>query len=288
MASSDNSQSMTATRDRPVLCVAGKNSIAVAVLDKALEHLQVDEVVVLGNRTDDGNDGWQRSFRRHAADHGVRELELAEIEGVEGLVFLSVEFDRLIRPSRFATSRLYNVHFSALPAYKGMYTSSWPLLNGETESGVTLHEIDSGIDTGPIIDQIRFPIEAEDTARDLYHKYLVHGTALACRWLPALLETTVRGTPQRAHGASYYDRGSIDYGHVTINLRKTADEVRNQVRAFSFQEYQLPVIMGRRIVRAEICENRSVSGAGTVTNVSPSVLRVSTIDYDVLLHVAPE
>ena len=53
-----------------------------------------------------------------------------------------------------------------------MYTSCLPILNGETITGVTLHKIDSGIDTGYIIKQKVFKININDTARDLYLKYL--------------------------------------------------------------------------------------------------------------------
>ena len=74
-------------------------------------------------------------------------------------MFISLEYHRLIDPLKFVTSKLYNPHFSLLPAYKGMYTSALPLLNDEKDAGVTLHHIDSGIDTGDIIDQIIFPIE---------------------------------------------------------------------------------------------------------------------------------
>ena len=59
-----------------------------------------------------------------------------------------------------------------------MFTSSLPLLYGDEYSGVTLHKIDDGIDTGDIIDQIKFNISSIDSARDLYFKYLENGLIL--------------------------------------------------------------------------------------------------------------
>ena len=59
-----------------------------------------------------------------------------------------------------------------------MYTSALPIINNELETGVTLHKIDSGIDTGDIIDQIKFKIENNFTARDLYFKYLFYSKEL--------------------------------------------------------------------------------------------------------------
>lgn len=71
----------------------------------------------------------------------------------DDLIFISLEFDKIVNPDLFKDARLYNIHFSLLPSYKGMYTSAIPILNGEEMVGVTFHEIDKGIDTGNIIAQ---------------------------------------------------------------------------------------------------------------------------------------
>ena len=69
-----------------------------------------------------------------------------------------IEFDQIIKPTEFRSNRLFNIHFSYLPEFKGMYTSAIPILQGSTHTGVTLHGIDQGIDTGPIIAQEKFEI----------------------------------------------------------------------------------------------------------------------------------
>ena len=94
------------------------------------------------------------------------------------LLFMSVEYDRIIKPALFASSRLYNVHFSLLPKYRGCNTAVWPILNGEAEHGVTLHEIDAGIDSGPIVAQRSFPIDGM-TSRQSYGCCLDLGAKLA-------------------------------------------------------------------------------------------------------------
>src|SRR5439155_9931615 len=55
-----------------------------------------------------------------------------------------------------------NVHTGLLPEYRGGHVLQWALLNGEHETGVTLHYMDEGLDTGPIVAQTRFPIADED------------------------------------------------------------------------------------------------------------------------------
>ena len=174
--------------DIQTVCIAGKNNIAVDIAQHILNDHPDLELIIIVNRTDDGQDGWQRSLKKFAFDHKIATVALEEVYEREKLLFLSLEFDRIIDPNKFVTERLFNIHFSCLPKYKGMYTAVWPILNGESQSGVTLHKIDAGIDTGDIVDQQCFDIEENDTARTLYFKCLKHGTAVVERNIPALLE----------------------------------------------------------------------------------------------------
>lgn len=63
-----------------------------------------------------------------------------------------------------------NVHGSLLPKYPGARTLSWAIENGETESGVTVHKIDDGMDTGPILLQRSFPLSRFETTKSLARK----------------------------------------------------------------------------------------------------------------------
>ena len=168
------------------LVIAGKNSIAVDVLEYAIKDMSIPIFVVL-NKTEDFKNGFQKSLGFYAKLWNIPIVNLEEVYDYHDAVFLSLEFDRIIKPSFFKTTFLYNIHFSLLPAYKGMFTSALPFINGESASGVTLHKIDSGIDTGDIIDQKRFEILEDDTARSLYLKYIKHGTKLVIEKLTNLL-----------------------------------------------------------------------------------------------------
>ena len=128
------------------VCVAGKNDISVEILEYLVER-QEDryEIGVVCNKNETGKDSWQKSLRYHAKKMGIREYALQEIYNMHQVLFLSLEFDQIIRPQKFADARLYNIHFSLLPHYRGMYTAVLPILYGETRSGVTLHRIDRGI-----------------------------------------------------------------------------------------------------------------------------------------------
>ena len=233
---------------------------------------------------DVGQDGWQPSLLKCATDRGVRTVTLEQLYPLKALRLFSLAYDKILDVSRFSSRCLYNLHFSALPAYRGMYPAVWPILNGETASGVTLHELDAGIDTGNIIDQIHFDIPASYTSRDLYLRGAMEGKkCFALNW-QKIVAGEFTSTPQPVQGASYYSKSSIDFSKATVDLRKTACEVERQVRAFSFAEYQIPVVHGHRVYGASILTQRSKTRPGRLVHDQNDFFIVSSIDYDVKLH----
>jgi methionyl-tRNA formyltransferase len=164
-----------------------------------------------------------------------------------------------------------------------MYTSAWPILNGEDETGVTLHEIDEGIDSGNIIDQISFPIAKDDTARDLYFKYLKYGSMLIRTDLEMILDHTITSCPQPQKGATYYSKDSINYSALKIDFKQTADMIIKQIRAYTFKEYQLPKFKNKIITKAEIVNRRSSGKPAELVYEGSEYGIIATIDYDVKL-----
>lgn len=270
---------------RKIVCVAGKNDIAVNVL--AYLHAMEDkdfDLVVSCNRNEDGENGWQKSIRFFANKMGIKEVALEDVYEIPDLIFLSLEYDRIIRPHLFASNQLYNIHFSALPKYKGMYTSALPILNDESEGGVTFHRIASGIDTGEIIAQKLFPLEEADTSRDLYLKCIQNGTELVISQLADVLKNACVSTPQPAAHSTYYSKAAIDYSNLTIDINNTAYGIGRQIRAFTFREYQLPVIHGHKIFDYRITESLSTKKSGEILAENENSITIATIDYDMVLY----
>lgn len=269
----------------PTICLAGKNQIAVDALLYMIKRGWKNRLLICPNRTDDGTSRWQPSLKRFARELGIEVVTLDTVQEMENLIFLSLEFDRIVRPEAFKSDRLYNIHFSALPAYKGMYTSALPILHGAQLSGVTLHEIDPGIDTGPIIDQTFFDLPETWTARDLYFAYMEHGLDLFCQQFDRLVaEEPPLAREQPAVGSTYFSKSAINYGKVTINLHDTANGVARQLRAFSFREYQMPNVQGLEIGAWRILPERSKKKPGTVLERDENSLTIATIDYDIRLE----
>ena len=265
------------------ICLAGKNEIAVFGLRLLLQHVAKENLCVVCNATDDGFNSWQPSLRKFAEQNNIAIITLEECYHIEGLVFLSLEYDRIITPEKFINASLYNIHFSNLPAYKGMYTSALPLLYDEKQAGVTLHHIDSGIDTGDIIDQILFPIEASDTARDLYEKYTNKSKELLTSNLKKMLNGMVVSKPQSPIGSTYFSKKAIDYKNLKIDLQNTANQISNQIRAFTFPEYQVPKVHGYYVNSCKILMSRSGSKPGDLLKVSDLEIQIGSVDYDLAL-----
>ena len=140
---------------------------------------------------------------------GVPVLSDLSIQGVEQAVIQSrpdcvvVSSYNRILPSRILTRcRFVNVHYSPLPEYRGRANVSWAIINGESDTAITVHVLAPGLDAGNVLYQQRVPIGPDDTVTDLYAR-------LNQVQREILGDTVARhvagyeGTPQEEAGASY-------------------------------------------------------------------------------------
>jgi methionyl-tRNA formyltransferase len=265
------------------LCIAGKNNIAVDCLYFSLSRISKDEICVILNQGDTLKNTWQKSLGYTAKKEGVKIVNLEDIYSIHGLVFLSLEFDQIIIPSRFHSKSLLNIHLSFLPEYKGVYTSLLPILHGKNKSGVTLHEIDSGIDTGNIIAQTEIPIDNKTACRVLYFQLLKAGTELICEKFNNILSNSFASVKQAYNNSSYFSRKSLNFALKEINPFQTAFQIQRNVNAFVFREYQMPTYKGPEINRVEITNTRSAFKPGKVIAEDQEKIEIATIDYNVIL-----
>ena len=128
------------------------------------------------------------------------------------MLFFSVEFDKIIKTENFKSKKLFNLHFSLLPKYRGCHTNFVQLYNGEKYSGVTLHEIDNSIDGGPIISQMKFKIRRNHTAQENYIRLMNTAGKLFKYKIEDIIYNNYKSKPQDEKLAGkYYDRNSVDY-----------------------------------------------------------------------------
>lgn len=267
------------------ICIAGKNSIAINALQYLLSiNIEKNNIIACINETDNGLNDWQPSFKHFCNSNGIPIFHLQQLFEIENLIFISLEFDKLIKPKLFKSKYLYNIHFSLLPAYKGMYTSIMPILYNENKTGVTLHKIDEGIDTGEIIDQLFFEINDIVNSFEIYMSYLQYSFTLFQKNIQNILENNITSKKQSAVGSSYYSKKTIDFKNIIINFSQTANQVHNQIRGFAFRPYQLPIVNNYKIAFSKILETKSSFKPGILIYEDEFKIQYSTIDYDIELY----
>jgi len=123
----------------------------------------------------------------------------------------------------------YNMHGSLLPKYRGRVPTNWAVLNGETETGATLHEMSVKPDAGAIVGQTSVPILPDDTAQQVFDKVTVAAEQTLWRVLPALLAGEAPHLPNDIANGSYYGGRKPEDGRIDWSW--PAERVYNLVRA---------------------------------------------------------
>ena len=128
-----------------------------------------------------------------------------------------------------ARSGAYNLHGSFLPAYRGRAPVNWAIVNGEKQTGVTLHHMIGKVDAGDIVAQTAVEIEFEDTARTMYDKLCVAAREMLAEVLPLIGEGRAPRIPQDLSKGSYYSGRKPEDGR--IDWTWSAVRIYNLIRA---------------------------------------------------------
>jgi methionyl-tRNA formyltransferase len=122
----------------------------------------------------------------------------------------------------------YNLHGSLLPKYRGRCPVNWVIIKGETETGVTLHEMEVKPDAGAIVAQRRVEISSEDTAHSLFGKLQDEAALMLDQCLPDMAKGTITKTSQDLSKGSYFGGRKPEDGK--IDWRAPAVQIYNLVR----------------------------------------------------------
>ena len=163
-----------------------------------------------------------------------------------------------------------NLHGSLLPLYRGRCPVNWVLLNGEKETGVTLHYMTPRPDDGDIIGQQRIVIDDADTALSLHKKVAATAGELLDDLLPKIRQKSAMRIPQDPTSATYYGGRKPQDGE--INWRQGAVDVRNLVRAVTRPYPGAFSFLGNRkylFWSVELAEASKDAVPGTVLSTDP-------------------
>lgn len=242
-----------------------------------------------------------------AQQHGIPVLQFARIKSPEGVAALCEIAPDMIVTAAFGQilskeildippMGCLNVHASLLPKYRGAAPIQWAIINGETQSGVTIMVMNEGLDTGDMISSVVVPIGEDTTGGELYDTLAIAGAQLLDRTLEDITTGKASRTPQNEAKASYYPPLSKQLGRIDWN--KPAREIRNLIRALNPVPGAYSLICGNtiKIWAAELEDGQSEPGRidcadtkrGLLVGTSDGLLRITEMQAPNARRMAPE
>lgn len=181
---------------------------------------------------------WFSSVRTLAQMHGIPWLtssinEPYNIQRVRELnpdFIFSFYYRNMIKPEllEIPDKGALNLHGSYLPKYRGRVPVNWAVINGETETGATLHYMVAKPDAGDIVDQEKVSIEFTDTAQDVFAKVTAAAVTVLRRAWPRLVDGTAMRIPMALSTGSYFGGRKPEDGR--IDWTKSAVQIYNLIR----------------------------------------------------------
>jgi methionyl-tRNA formyltransferase len=228
-----------------------------------------------------GIDLWPATLVRNIAT--ARRIREAKVDILLNAHSLHVIPDEVLQAPRIGA---FNLHPGPLPRYAGLNAVSWAIYNGEQKHGVTVHRMDPGIDTGPIVDQAMFAIESDDTALSLAGKCSRFGIPLMLKLLEraATDPGSIPLAPQDLLARQYFGRQIPNHG--VIDWTAHAEQIRNLVRACDYGPFPSPWGHARTYIdgiQVEILKVAQTGRAcdqppGTVGAIGPGGALIATAD----------
>lgn len=208
----------------------------------------------------------------HAPEDVNHPLWIARIRELQPQFIFSFYYRHLLSDELLACAAAgaFNLHGSLLPRYRGRAPANWVLVNGESETGVTLHRMVARPDAGAILAQQRVAIADSDTALSLHGKLREAARTLLDEALPRLAKGELAETPQDESKASYFGRRTPADGR--LDWRRPARELYNLTRAVTQPYPGAFCQVGERkliVWSAQLVAGNAGRSAGSVISVDP-------------------
>jgi methionyl-tRNA formyltransferase len=169
-----------------------------------------------------------------------------------------------------------NIHASRLPRWRGAAPIQRALLAGDATTGISIMQMDVGLDTGPVVDESEVPIASDETAGSLHDNLATIGAKRIVHVLRRLQsEGTLRAVPQPHAGVTYAHK--LERGEAAIDWEADAATIDRQVRAFAPSPGAFTALPGGsiKVLRAHPVEHALTAAAGTVLAAGPQGIDVA-------------
>lgn len=180
-----------------------------------------------------------------------------------------------------------NLHVSLLPKYRGSAPIQWAVLNGDAQTGVTIQQMDEGLDTGDVLVCEKVAIDPEETSESLFDRVTAVGARVLCETLPKIEAGTLVPQPQDHTKATMAPM--LTKEKAEFSFAQDAAHIHNWVRGM----YSWPVAwfaQGAKKVKVQQCrlaQNPGNAVPGTVLSVRPLVIACGSGAVE-LCRVVPE
>lgn len=210
----------------------------------------------------------------------VREPEFVELlRSLKPDVMVVAAFGQIITKEILEMPKYgcINVHASLLPAYRGAAPIQWAVINGDKESGVTIMQMDEGIDTGDMIEKAVVPIAEDETGGSLFDKLSHTGAKLCVKVLKDLEEGTAVGEKQPEESTTPYAK-MIDKKMGEVDWKKSAKEIEQLIRGLNPWPSAYTKVHGKtlKLWKAKVLLETSQMKPGQIVKVTKDSLAVQT------------
>ena len=233
--------------------------------------------------------------KRLALEHGLPVYQPKNLKGEEDLQRLEalgadlmvVAAYGLILPQRVLdapTIDCINIHASLLPRWRGAAPIQRAILAGDRESGITIMQMEAGLDTGPMLYKLACPIEVNETGGSLHDKLATLGAQALLESLPGIADGSLQPQIQDSSLATY--AGKLEKSESKIDWTKPADALARQVNAFNPWPVAQADMDGNnlRIWQAEAISGGVGLAPGKVVEATPAGIDVVTGDGLLRIH----
>ena len=180
-----------------------------------------------------------------------------------------------------------NLHVSLLPKYRGSAPVQWSVLNGDAETGVSIMQMDEGLDTGDVLRCEKLAIGPEETSGELFDRVTAVGARVLCEVVPAVAAGTL--TPQPQDHANATLAPMLNKEMAEFRLTESAAHIHNWVRGMNPWPVAWFAQDGKRIkvLESRLAENPQHAAPGTVLALKPLTIAAEN-GAVALLTVTPE
>ncbi len=181
-------------------------------------------------------------------------------------------YGRIIKPDLLSVPKygFVNIHPSLLPRHRGASPLAGTILSGDTETGVTIMQMDAGLDTGPILAQQRWPLSGKETCGALTQRLSTSAIPLLLRVLPALLDGTC--IQQRQDESKATMTRQLTKEQARIDWAQPAHKIERAIRAYNPWPAAWTMLAEKRIkILSASLGGKSKEPTGTVLGVGEQI-----------------